>query len=155
MERTLSTLLSFLIETCMGNPPVTGGFSQLASYVEVLFLLLLRKSCWANSRVACDLKHHDVHVNVVPIMWPLRELYIHCRAKFRTSYRKIVKDTPQWINSNLNKRIGVLTLRNQNAQSRNERPILEKWHVQFITFWSKWYTKKVGASFWSSIANIY
>ena len=31
-----------------------------------------------------------------------------------------------------------ITLRNQNAQSRSERPILEK----FITFWSKWCTKK-------------
>ena len=49
-----------------------------------------------------------------------------------------------------------ITLGNQNAQSRSERPILEKWNVQFITFWSKWCAKKIGgASFWSSIANIY
>ena len=49
-----------------------------------------------------------------------------------------------------------ITLGNQNAQSRSERPILEKWNVQFITFRSKWCATKIGgASFWSSIANLY
>ena len=49
----------------------------------------------------------------------------------------------------------IIKLAHQNARSRSECPISDKWNVQFITFWSKWCTKKVGSSFWSSIAIVY
>ena len=55
---------SALLALCEGNPPMTGGFpSQKASNAGlVVYLMYAWANGWANSGIAGDLRHHDVHV---------------------------------------------------------------------------------------------
>ena len=58
--------LSALMALCNGNPPISDGFPSSGACDADLWRFLCcqtRVSCWTNSQVAGDLRHHNRHVH--------------------------------------------------------------------------------------------